>query len=215
MNGAQLTQVLIVGAGGFGREMEMWLSRDPRHGVEFVVGGFLDDAVDALAPFAAGGRRVVGTVKDYRPAPGESLLMAIADPAVKQRVSIELLGRGARFFTYIHPSSTVGPTVRLGEGAVICPFSAITCDAVVGRFVTVNTSCTIGHDVRMGDYCTLSGHCDVTGGVRMGDRVFLGSRVSIVPGNRIGDDARVGAGSVVITPVKPGTTVFGMPAKKL
>ena len=37
----------------------------------------------------------------------------------------------------------------------------------------------------------------------------------ILNGKTIGDDAKIGAGSIVIRNVKPGTTVFGNPAKEI
>jgi acetyltransferase-like isoleucine patch superfamily enzyme len=47
------------------------------------------------------------------------------------------------------------------------------------------------------------------------DEAFIGAGVVIVTGVTIGRGARVGAGSVVIGPVKAGETVFGNPAEKV
>jgi serine acetyltransferase len=44
---------------------------------------------------------------------------------------------------------------------------------------------------------------------------MIGSGVTIIPKRKIANDATLGAGSVVITNVKAGTTVFGNPAKKI
>ena len=43
----------------------------------------------------------------------------------------------------------------------------------------------------------------------------MGSHASILPGGRVGDEAVVGAGSVVLKNVEPGSTVIGVPAKVL
>jgi acetyltransferase-like isoleucine patch superfamily enzyme len=75
--------------------------------------------------------------------------------------------------------------------------------------------CSVGHDARIGSYCQLSSYSDVTGHVQLADEVFMGSHASILPSVSVGDRAVVGAGSVVISKVKPGTTVMGVPAKPL
>jgi serine acetyltransferase len=45
--------------------------------------------------------------------------------------------------------------------------------------------------------------------------VYVACGVSIAPSKKIGDGATIGIGSVVISNVKPGVTVFGNPAKKI
>jgi len=81
--------------------------------------------------------------------------------------------------------------------------------------VIVNLNSTIGHDATIGSYSTLSCHVDVTGWAKVGESVFLGSHASVLPRAKIGAMARVGAGSVVLRAVRPGTTVFGVPAKQI
>ena len=73
----------------------------------------------------------------------------------------------------------------------------------------------MGHDTVLGPGTTLSGHCDVTGGAKLGRAVFLGSHASITPNVVVGDAARVGAGSIVIRRVRPGKSVFGVPATEI
>ncbi|MFA7345424.1 MAG: acyltransferase [Terrimicrobiaceae bacterium] len=51
--------------------------------------------------------------------------------------------------------------------------------------------------------------------VCIGSRVWIGSGVTILGGVSIGDDAVIGAGSVVIKDVEPGTIVAGIPARLL
>jgi acetyltransferase-like isoleucine patch superfamily enzyme len=51
--------------------------------------------------------------------------------------------------------------------------------------------------------------------VTIQDEAFIGSGVTIVSGVTIGKAARVGAGSVVIAPVKENETVFGNPAQPI
>lgn len=205
-------RILIVGAGGFGREVYTWISDSQKIYPDWEVAGFLDDKKEALSgyPYEV---PIISTVKDYIPRPDEFLVMAIGSPKAKRLVAESLEQKGARFLSFVHHKAILGSHVDLGRGCVLCPYSVLTCDIRIGAFVTINVFSGAGHDVEIGDFSTLSGHVDITGFAKVGKNVFFGSHATVLPGISIGDDAVVGAGSVVIRDVKPGNTVFGNPAK--
>jgi acetyltransferase-like isoleucine patch superfamily enzyme len=51
--------------------------------------------------------------------------------------------------------------------------------------------------------------------VRLGEGVLVGSHGSVMPRVHAGDYSIIGAGSVAMRTVPPGTTVMGVPARKL
>ena len=61
-----MKRVLIVGAGGVGREVLAYLKQHPDYGKNWLVAGFLDDDKQALEGFGYA-EEVVGGVKDYTP----------------------------------------------------------------------------------------------------------------------------------------------------
>jgi sugar O-acyltransferase (sialic acid O-acetyltransferase NeuD family) len=209
-----MKKVYIVGAGGFGRELLQWAGQHPDCGHEWEIAGFIDDNPDALNGFAHA-EKIVSSVRDFLPKEGELLLMAIGAPKGKKAVAEALLARGAEFLTFVHPTAIIGKNVALGRGTVICPRCVLTTDQSIGDFAMYNLFCASGHDVKIGDYVTLSSFCDITGHVTLEEGVFCGSRVSVIPGKRVGAWATVGAGSVVVSNVAPGATVFGNPAKRI
>lgn len=209
-----MKKVLIVGAGGLGREAWNYLSQSPKCGVEWQIGGFLDDNVNALDRFDYP-QKVVGKITDYQATAGDLLVCALGSPGLKETVCTSLLERGAVFETFVHHTALVGKNVRLGKGCFLAPHSNITSDAFLGDFVTINCFSGCGHDVMVGSFTTLSSYCDLTGGVQLGKKVFLGSHATIIPGRRVGDEVYIGAGSVVVTHVKSGQKVFGVPARNL
>jgi sugar O-acyltransferase (sialic acid O-acetyltransferase NeuD family) len=207
--------VLIVGAGGFGREISSWAEDTCRAtSPGWRVAGFLDDDDGALDGFDHP-LPVLGPVRDHRPRAGELFLLAVGSPRVKLELAGVLSERGARFLTLVHPTSVVARGATLGEGSVLCPYSCATADARLGRWVTVNVHASVAHDTEIGDGSTLSGHCDVTGGAKLGRGVFMGSHAVVLPGVEVGELAYVGAGSVVTRTVRPGITVFGVPARQI
>ncbi|GAB4286863.1 MAG TPA: hypothetical protein DIU37_06105 [Opitutae bacterium] len=208
-----MKDLIIVGAGGFGREVYAWAKQCSEYGVEWSIKGFLDDRKDALDPYdyPVG---IVGGIEGYKPAPNDVFVCALGLIAPKKSVCTSLLERGATFITLIHPTAVIGDHVQIGEGSVICPYVILTCDIHLGKFVTVNCHTSIGHDVEVGDWCTLSCHCDVTGFCKVGEGVYFGSHVSLIPNRKIGPYATLGAGSVVINTIKEQSSVFGVPAKR-
>jgi sugar O-acyltransferase (sialic acid O-acetyltransferase NeuD family) len=208
---------VIVGAGGFGREVFVWLRDWIAQRVqpdEYEIIGFLDDCPTVLDRFGEM-PPIISSIDAYQHKDGVALVCAVADPKIKKIIAEKLLVKGARFFSLVHPTAIIGTRVILGEGIVICPHTVLSTDLTIGDFVTVNSATTVGHDTSIGDYSTISGHCDITGGVKLAEGVFMGSHAVVVPKVAIGEYAVVGASSVVIRKVAPGVTVFGVPAKRI
>lgn len=203
-------RIVIVGAGGFGREVHGWISSSPRwwaeHGNAEVV--FIDDR--ASVPVRGS---IVASVEEFEPQDGDTLICAIGSPEARRNVVRQLSARGAEFGTFVHDSVVIGDAVSLARGVIVCPGSVLTSDISLAEHVHVNTNCNIGHDVVVSEYATLSSACNLTGGVVIGEGAFLATAVSIIPGRRIGAGAYVGVGSVVIRNVPDGVTVFGNPSR--
>jgi len=206
-------ELIIVGAGGFGRELLQWVNSINMIQTKWVIKGFIDDNLNALEGIKCD-YTVIGRIQDWEPKETEIFACAIANPRIKENIVTLLKSRRASFEKIIHPTAVIGEFNKIGEGLIAYPNSVITTNAEIGDYVTLLSS-GIGHDAVVGDFSTISSYCDITGGVKLGKRVFLGSHVTIVPGRKVGDDAYVGAGSVVINNVKPGAKVIGNPAKKI
>lgn len=207
-----MKRCLVVGAGGSGREILSWALHVTQG--DWMMAGFLDKNPAALEgkdfPFG-----IVGSPDTYQPGDNDVFVAAIGDPETRLRVCTDLQSRGAHFVSILHPTVRVGLCARIDEGCVFAPYSIVSANAVVERFVAVNHAGGVGHDVRVGEGSTISSHCDLMGGVEIGRCCYIGSHACILPGKKIGDYAKVGAGSSVIRNVKPRTTVMGVPAQLL
>jgi sugar O-acyltransferase (sialic acid O-acetyltransferase NeuD family) len=211
----QIEHIVIVGAGGFGREVASYIEQLPASaGVR--IAGFLDDT-RARGPALSEGfpYPLLGGIDGYVPQPGHALIVAIGDPKAKLRIARNLEERGARFYTLVHPTAVVARTAQLGKGVIVCPFAFVSADTKLADFVTVNVYTSIGHDASVGEGSTLSGHVDITGFAKLGECVFVGSNAAVLPRVEVGAQSTIGAGAIVVRRVQPGTTIYATPSRKL
>lgn len=208
-----MNDIIIVGAGGFGRELLEIIKEILQHENKWRIKGFIDDNLNALDNYECD-YSVIGRISDWKPAANEVFTCSIAHPQTKERVVAFLKERGAVFTQVIHPKVRLGSFNRIGEGVIIAHGAGLTVNINIGDFVTLLAS-GVGHDVTIGDYTTITSNCGINGNVNIGKRVFISSNAVVIPSKSIGDDAFIGAGSVVVTNVKAKTSVFGNPAKRL
>ncbi|MES9935099.1 MAG: serine O-acetyltransferase [Sedimenticola sp.] len=99
----------------------------------------------------------------------------------------------------IHPGATIGRRFFIDHGTGV----------VIGETAEVGNDVTLYHGVTLGGVSWNKGKRHPT----LGDRVVVGAGAKVLGPILIGKDARVGANSVVISPVPEGKTVVGIPGK--
>lgn len=209
-----MKKIIIVGAGGFGRELLQWIkdiNAQSKDGGVWEIVGFIDDDLHALDGVEVD-YPIVGTIREWQPKDDEVFALAMGSPAVKRKVVDLLKARGAQFATVVHPTAQLSPFAHYGEGLVMFPYSKLSCNTTVGDFVTLLSS-PIGHDNEIGDFTVISGGCNVLRNVKIGKDVFLAAGVCVAQDVVVGDGAYLGLGSVVVRDVAPHTKVFGNPAR--
>lgn len=115
----------------------------------------------------------------------------------------------------IHRDALLANHVELGHGNLIDTGVKIGVGAKLGCHCIVQSGVLIGAEAVVADFVQLGAGTIINSGVRIEPEAFIGSGVTIVSGITIGKGARVGAGAVVIAPVKDGETVFGNPAQPI
>ncbi len=206
-----MEKIIIIGAGGFGRELLLWIKDINAVKPTWEIAGFIDDDIYALDNVECD-YGIIGTLKDWEPREDEVFALAIADPHTKGKIANMMKSKGARFATVIHPTAIIAPFSHYGEGFIMFPYSKLSCNSNAGDFVTLLSS-PIGHDTKIGDYTTISGNCNVVRNVEIGKYVFLAAGVCIAQNIHVGDNAYLGLGSVVLKDVPEGVKVFGNPAR--
>ncbi len=207
-----MRNLVIVGAGGCGREVLQWVKDINVIEKKWNIKGFIDDNLESLAGKICS-EVVLATVDDYVIEPEDEFICCIGNSNIRKTVVEKLKKRGAKFTKVIHPSAIVTESSIISEGAIVYPYAIISDNAIIGEGCIVNMYSSVAHDSILGEYCTISAHCDVTGMCKLGDRVFMGTTSNLVPGVKIGDDVYICAGSTVMSKVRSGMKVLGNPAK--
>ncbi len=206
-----MKHLIIIGAGGFGRELWAVAREAVGYGTRFDIKGFLDARPDALDGFS-GYAPIVGAPDTYAPEADDVFITALGDILARRRCVAAVEARGGRFISIIHKSAYLGPNVTVGEGALIANNVVLTADIAVGRHAAIFHNTSIGHDTALGDYSHVYAQCAIGGAVKVGEGAAIYPGARIVPRRTIGANAVVGIGSVVLRNVPAATTVFGNPA---
>ena len=126
--------LLIVGAGGFGREVLSYIEDD---NPLFDVKGFLDSRPDALD---ATPRNVpiLGDPLSYEPQPDEVFMAALGDPRMRFKFTSTLRDvHHVDFATVVHPAANVSRHARMRHGCIIAPRAGISVDVDIGEFTCI------------------------------------------------------------------------------
>lgn len=206
--------VVVIGAGGHGRELLDIVEAANRVAPTFELLGVVDDRGDEDELLARRGTTLLGGLDVLAELEG-SFAVGVGDPEVRRALHDRATAAGLLPATLVHPTAVLGSDLRLGPGFVGAAQAQVTTNVVTGRHVHLNIAATVSHDCVLGDYVTLSPGCHVSGNCRLGDGVTLGVGAVVRQGITIGEGVFVGAGAVVVDDLPPGTTAVGVPARPL
>lgn len=208
-----MKNLVIIGASGFAREMYdlalTCFANDPN----FKVKGFLSDGPSNIE--AMGYPAVLGKVAEYDIQPDDVFFCGIGKVSDRKKTVEIILNKGGKFINLIHPTAVISPSVKLGIGVGIKAFCVLASDVTVEDFTFMQSSVIMGHDVHIGKFCQINSFAFFAGYSRVHDLVSINAGVKLIQKAVVEEGAIVGMGSVVLNKVKKGTTVFGIPAKRL
>lgn len=207
-----MEKIYIAGASGFASEITEYIKDNN----DYCIIGYFDidhtdyEKYNYEAPF-------LGYENDFDFSSGDNVVIAIADWKLREKIYTQLKIKGVCFPNIIHKSSFISPNSHIDEGAVLCPFVALTSNIKIGKNFHANIYSYVAHGCIIGDNVTFAPAVKCNGNVVIEDNVYIGTGVIIHQGKLnkplvIGKGAVIAAGSVVTKSIPAGMTVFGNPA---
>jgi len=149
-----LKNLIIIGAGGYGREAFTLAKNSIGFDQNFVIKGYLDSDVSALDKFQ-GYPPILDTVEEYKIEEDDVFICAIGNVAIRMKTVAEVKAKGGVFTNLIHKSAYIGDNVKLGTGIFIAYDVVISNDTTIEDYVLINSRALIGHDCKVGEYTSV------------------------------------------------------------
>lgn len=210
--------LVVVGAGGFGREtldvVESINRSSPAP--RFEVLGVVDEnpSAENLARLSARGVTYLGTVAAWLGTRRQAhYLIGVGDPAARKQVAAVFDAAGQVAAIAIHPAATIGSVSGIGLGSVVCGGVQVSTGVMLGKHVHLNPNATVGHDALLEDFVSINPSATISGSVRVGNGTLVGAGAVVLQGLTLGSRVTVGASACVVKDVLDGKTVKGVPAR--
>lgn len=205
---------IIIGAGTYG---EVYLSYLQEAGIEII--GFIDDD-PKFSCSVVNGVSVLGEMSQLSELIVKYEIEAAYCPIGNNKLRVKLLEKARNLNlktpNYIHPSVTISPNVKIGEGVYILLGSMIMPHTIIQDFTMISMNVKIAHHSLLGKGAFLSMGVCLGANIHLKEFAYVGIGAVIVTGiKEIGVDSVIGAGAVVIRDVDAGMVVAGNPAKVL
>ncbi|MGU8248922.1 acetyltransferase [Clostridium perfringens] len=209
-----MKDLVIVGAGGFGREVAWLVEQINEVSKEWNLIGFIDENKE-MHETLINGYKVLGGI-DWLKYKDIYYVCAIGNSKIRKDIVERINKFKLKAATIIHPSVLINKKyVEVGEGCIICASSILTVNIKLGKHVILNLDCTVGHDAILKDFVTVYPSVNISGNCIIDKCVELGTGTQIIQGKIIGENTIIGAGSVVIKNIEKNRTAVGIPAKTI
>ena len=209
-----MKEIIIYGAGGFGREIACLLNLINEKKPEWKLVGFLDDDESLWGSVNKYGSVLGGA--DWLNQHDTPLAVAIAvgSPKAVTAILAKIHNAKVSYPNLYAPTVTFldKESLEIGQGNIFCSNCLISCNVKIGNFNLFNGFIPIGHDTVIGDCNVVMPSCNISGGVVLGNGNFLGVQSVILQYIKIGNDTRIGANSVIMRKTQDGYLYFGNPA---
>ncbi len=190
-----MKQIVIVGAGALASDLYTYIIQFEVSENLTIKGVIVDNENDYKKSIIT--EKYLGTLNNYVIEDDDLLLIAIGENPGRAKIIDFFKEQGARFYTFVHPTSIIHPSSSIKEGAIIGPFSIIGSNAVIEENVFINKFCNIGHNSIIGKGSIMYPYAMVGGGTKIGENVLLYTRCTISPNVNIGNNCVVSAHTFV------------------
>ena len=152
-------------------------------------------------------------LSDLRVSESNEFIIAIGDISLRSILIAKLttMHPSISFVNVIAPNAFISRGVELGNGVFIGNGAYVGPDCHIGSHVILNTACIIEHDCSIFDSAVISPSVVIGGDTVIEDQAFIGIGATVRDHVRIGKNSIIGAGSLVLNDITPGSLNYGVP----
>lgn len=204
-----MKKVIIIGAGAHAAEIEEYILENNtlKFGTEIEILGYLDDSElnhkksQLLYP-------LLGGIFSFEVPTDVQLILSLGNIALRSRIINHFTEKKVKFTNFIHHTSRVFRTAQLGDGNIICPYTQIGPNVIVGNYNTFNNKSSIGHDSIIGNNNMFCPNMGLSGSTTVGNNNFFSLNVVTIPNISIGDNNVIAPNMVIEKNIKSDSTFF-------
>ena len=204
-----MRKLIILGAGGHGRVLRETATAANRWASVF----HLDDDVASDRSTVD----VVGPISELQSFDNQihDVALGVGNNSFRLELATRCMSLGFAMPPVLHPAATVSPSVKIGAASVIFAGAVVCTGSVIGMAVIVNHGAIVDHDCKLEDGVHISPGVSLAGGVHVGRSSWIGVGVAVRDRVNIGSGVIAGAGAAIVSDVRDGTTVVGVPAREI
>lgn len=211
-----MEKIVIIGAGGMGRETLDVIEYQNTLEKKWEFLGFIDED-PKLWDLKVREYPVLGGIKWFEDnySCEIKIIIGIGNNYTRKMMVNKLLKYEPKFASLIHPSVNITKQVKLGPGSIILAGCTLTSNITIGEHVIINIGTTISHDSNIKNFVNLCPGVHISGNNLINEDVYMGTGSLTINDIIIGKGTYVGAGAVVTKSLPEYVLAIGVPAKPI
>jgi sugar O-acyltransferase (sialic acid O-acetyltransferase NeuD family) len=177
-------QLIIIGAGGLGREVLDLVQLINKFDRQFQILGFSDDALPK--GFLINGYKILGSLAECMQMQQVQFVIAISNPSIRLKVYEQLRNHQKELINLMHPTAQLSSYAGTepNSGFILFGNTFIGPNTKIGANVLIHTNTVIGHDSVIGLHTMVMQSCVLNGMVTVEEAVLIGPS-SVVNGKHL------------------------------
>lgn len=179
-----MKNIIIIGAGGLGREVLDLIQNSTSQNQSYKVLGFADDALPK--GFLINGYEILGTLSQCLNFSNIYFVIAIGNPSIRLKVFDQLKQHQQVLCNVIHPTAQLSPfaVIEPDAGVLLFGNSFVGPNTKIGANVLIHQNAIIGHDTIIGNHGIVMQSCVLNGQITLESAVMIGP-LTVINGKHI------------------------------
>ncbi len=171
-----MRDIIIIGAGGLGREVLAILKNCNAKQPTYNILGFVDDGKSEGE--TVNNIEVLGGVEHLNSLTNKTgVIIAISLPKIRKTIYNKISNPKVYYPTILHPSVILSDEefLKIGKGCIFCINTVLTTNISLGDFVLLNAGAIINHDAEIESFSTIMPSVNISTGAKVGEGCYIGT----------------------------------------